>query len=159
MAAQKACCGFLQHSASLVFGYTRFHLGSDQCNHGALVLVTRQLRVKSTFLRGFLTVAFDLFFPAQILLLILGLQPTITWSKAQFSNLKATTSHMTSSFMIQTRITSTHERGSLAKAAYSTLNPEMGTSITVGHLLGQRSFLACKGADAVMFCFSLVHYN
>ena len=32
------------------------------------------------------------------------------------------------------------------------IDPVMGTYITVGHLLGQRSFLACKGADAVMFC-------
>lgn len=59
--------------------------------------------------------------------------------------------HITFSFMIQMRVTSTHKHGSLEESARNALDLKMGTFTTAGHLLGQKSFLAEERADAVMF--------
>lgn len=44
----------------------------------------------------------------------------------------------------------------MCKGRIQHIEPEIGTSIRERYLLGQRSVLACEGADAVML---LVHYN
>lgn len=99
--------GFLWFPTALCF--THMHLGSDQYNHSPLVLVTKLMEVKSTFLRGFLKEQFDLFnLPLLDFAAHFWIEASIILVQCPvFSSLKAITAsaHITFSFMTQTSIT------------------------------------------------------